>query len=147
MFGVHDVIFMFLIVVFVYVNRRRQTGRLDIAENIQSPPRAECLSLNHAGSETYSRQVNPPELDFICTHPLYTSPLTPPLPGCLSISIPASHSHVPPVSDPLLPLHDRSCTLLVLVQPSICSCTDYKRFHSSNCPHPLLAANIFMWCN
>lgn len=76
-----------------------------------------------------------------------TQPLTPPLPGRLSISIPASHSHVPPASDPLLPLHDRSRTLLVLVQPSICSCTDYKRFHSSNCPHPLLAANIFMWCN
>lgn len=104
----------FWLCVFVYVNGRRQTGRLDVAENIQSPPRAECLSLNHAGSETYSRQVNPPELDFIFTHPLYTAPwLLHSLAASPSPSQPLTHTFPPP---PIL--SSRS-----MIDHVLCSCS------------------------
>lgn len=81
-----------------------QTGRLDVAENFQNPAAAECLSLNHAGPETHSRQVNPPELAVIC------SPPTPSLPPSLP---PRSHVPSPSPSRPL-PRRDRSRTLLAL---------------------------------
>ena len=56
-------------------------------------PAAECLSLHHAGSETHSRQVNPPELRLYL-HPPSSPPtasLPPPLPP---------RSHVPSVLIP-----------------------------------------------
>ncbi|KAK5891785.1 hypothetical protein CesoFtcFv8_012226 [Champsocephalus esox] len=63
----------------------------------------QSLSLNHTGSETHSRQVNPPELGFICSHPAVPPPtpadphpaLPPPLPSLLK-RFPASPSSSPP---------------------------------------------------
>lgn len=73
------------------------------------------------------------------------TPLSPILSSPSLPSLAASRSHVPSVLVPPLLLCDRSPTLLALVQPSICFRADYKRLHFSNCPHPLLPANIFMW--
>lgn len=120
-----------------------QTGCLDVVENFQSPQQSACPSTTPALKHTQDKLI-PPELGFICTPPARA-------PQRIHSFPPSLHLHGSRLSltcssvfvRPLL-LCDRSRTLLALAQPSICFWADYKRLHFSNCPHPLLAANVFI---